>query len=66
MGAGEGGLAETPLLLRSPPKGGPKMMKRKSSWHRRRRSKILAVSLQHRKGMRGGGVTPSSCGVRPF
>ena len=35
-----------------PAKGGPKF-----SWHRRRRSKILAVSLKHWKGRRGGGVT---------
>ena len=29
--------------------------KLKSSWHQRRRSKILAVSLKHWKGRRGGG-----------
>ena len=37
-----------------PAKGGPKILKLKSSWHRRRRSKILAVSLKHWKGKTGG------------
>ena len=37
-----------------PAEGGPNIVKRKSSWHRRRRSKSLAVSLRHWKG-RGGG-----------
>ena len=41
--------------LWSPAEGGPKNSKRKSSWHRRRRSKILAVSCKHWKGRRGGG-----------
>ena len=31
------------------------ILKLKSSWHRRRRSKILAVSLKHWKGRTGGG-----------
>ena len=44
--------------LWSPPEGGPKFLKRKSSWPRRRRSKILAVSLKHRKGRRGGLAPP--------
>ena len=39
-----------------PAKGGPKIFKPKSSWGRTRRSKIEAVSLQHWKGRRGGGV----------
>ena len=43
------------LPLWSPPKAGRKFLKRKSSWHRRRRSKILAVSLKHWKGRMGGG-----------
>ena len=37
-----------------PAKGGPKLLKHKSSWHRRRLSKILAVSLKHWKGRTGG------------
>ena len=37
-----------------PTEGGPKFLKLKSSWHRRRRSKILTVSLKHWKGKRGG------------
>ena len=43
---------------------GPKTFQRKSSWHQRRRSKSLAVSLKHWKGRRGvqggggGGGTP--------
>ena len=49
-----------------PAEGGPNFLKRKSSWHRRCRSKILAVSLKHWKGRReggeegigGGGYTP--------
>ena len=43
-----------------PAKGGPKNLNLKSSWHRRRRSKILAVTLKHWKGRRGGsrGCTP--------
>ena len=36
-----------------PAEGRPKNLKLKSSWHRRRRSKILAVSLEHWKGRRG-------------
>ena len=48
----------TPLLPGSPygpAEGGRKILKRKSSWHRRRQSKILAVSLKHWKGRKGGG-----------
>ena len=56
---GGGGLARTPPSSQGPPmvpaKGGPKNLKLKSTWHRRRRRKILAVSLKHWKG-RGGGV----------
>ena len=63
-GGGQGGLAGTPLLPGSPFGPPPKAGRNpKSSWHRRRRSKILAVSLKHWKGRRGGvwggrGVTP--------
>ena len=38
-----------------PAKGGPKILKRKCSWRRRSRLKILDVSLKHWKGTRGGG-----------
>ena len=38
----------------APAEGGPKILKVQSSWHRRRRSKTLAVSLKHWKGRRGG------------
>ena len=41
--------------LWSPLKAGRKFCKRESSWHRRHRSKILAVSLKHWKGRGGGG-----------
>ena len=53
-----------PLLPGSPsgPEGGPKILKRKSSWHRRRRSKILAASLKHWKGRGGGGALPAAHG----
>ena len=79
-----GGFGRTPpppsVPLWSPPKGDRKILKRKSSWHRRRRSKILAVSLKHCKRRREGGrgskgrevgggqgrYPPSSYGVRPF
>ena len=44
--------------LWSPAKGGPNILKPKSSWHRRRRSRIGAVSLKHWKGRRRGGVPP--------
>ena len=37
-----------------PAEGGPKILKLQSSWHRRRRSKVLAVSLKHLKRIRGG------------
>ena len=33
-----------------PAEGGPNILKLQSSWHRRRRSKMLAVSLKHWKG----------------
>ena len=55
-----------------PAEGGPKILKLKSSWHRRLRSKMWAVSLKQWKGRRGGGSRgggyppPSACGVRPF
>ena len=55
---GGGGLAGTPLLPGSsygPRRRRPKICKPKSSWHRRRRSKILDVSLKHWKGRRGRG-----------
>ena len=64
-----------PLPPVVPTEGGPKFFKLKSSWRRRRRSKILAVNLKHWKGRRGGrekggpgggGLTPSSYCVRPF
>ena len=42
--------------LWSPPKAGRKILKLTSSWHRRHRSRILAVSLKHWKGRKGGGV----------
>ena len=57
---GRGGLAGTPLLLRSP--YGPRrrwakdFFWLKSSWHRRRRSQSLAVSLKHWKGRWVGGM----------
>ena len=38
-----------------PAEGEPKILKLKSSWHRRPRSQVLAVSLKHWKGRRGGG-----------
>ena len=49
-GGEQGGLAGR-QLLRGPPYG-PRL---KSSCHRRRRSKKLAVSLKHWKGWMGGG-----------
>ena len=57
---------ETARLCTSPAEGGPKFLKLKSSWHRRRRSKILAVSLIGKGGGSRGGYPPSSYGVRPF
>ena len=58
-GGGEGGLAGTPPSSQGPrmvpAEGRPKILKRKSSWHRRRRSKIVPVSLKHWKRRRGGG-----------
>ena len=51
----------------APAEGGHKILKRKSSWHRRRRSKTLAVSLKHRKGRRGarggGGGSAQGLGI---
>ena len=43
--------SEGPPLV--PAEGGPTFFKLKSSWHRRRRGKILAVSPKHWKGRRG-------------
>ena len=56
---GEGGWLGPPFS-QSPPtvpaEGGPKVLKLKSSWQRRFRSKMtLAVSRKHWKGRRGGG-----------
>ena len=73
-GGREGGLAGTPSSQGPPVVPSRRILKRKSSWHRRRRSKILAVSLQHWKGGKGGGsrgvqggpTPPSYYGVRPF
>ena len=57
-----GGFGWDPPSSQGPPvvpaegaEGGPKkiFLKRKSSWHRRRRTKILAVSLKHWKGRCG-------------
>ena len=59
---GRGGFRRDPPPPRVPlwslPKGGRKFLKLKSSWHRRRRSKILAVSHTHykRRGEGGRGV----------
>ena len=55
-GGGGGWLGPPPprVPLRSPLKAA-EIFTLKSSWHRRRRSKILAVSVKHRKGRRGGG-----------
>ena len=69
---GGGGVGWDPPSSQGPPmgpaEGGQTNFKLQSSWHR---SKILAVSLKHWKGRRGGGsrgggTPPSSCGVRPF
>ena len=49
-----------------PAEGGPNVLKRKSSWHQRRRSKTLAVSLKYWKGRRGGRglvTRTETCGV---
>ena len=46
----------------APAEGGPKTLTFQSSWHRRRRSKNLAVRLKHWRGRRGGG----SRGVIPL
>ena len=75
-GGGEGGFGWPPpppmVPLWSPPKAGQKNLKLTSSWHRRRRSKMLAFSIKHWKGRRGGrGLqgggypTSSSYSVRP-
>ena len=54
---GGGGVGWDPLRYPyGPCRRRAKNVKLKSSWHRRRRSKILAVSLKHGKGRRGGGV----------
>ena len=67
-GWGGGGMAGTPLLPESP--YGPRRrqaqnFKLKSSWHRRCRIKILAVSLKHWKGRRVGGSRGGG-GMRPL
>ena len=52
-----------PLLPGSPmvpAEGGPNILKRKSSWHRRHRSENSAVSLKHWKGRRR--APPAVCG----
>ena len=54
-GGGWLGTTSSPGSPMVPAEGGPNILKLKSSWHRRRPSKILAVSLQHWKGERGGG-----------
>ena len=55
-GGGFGRTLPPPMgLLWSPPKAGRKFLKLQSSWHRKRRSKILAVSLKHYKRRREGG-----------
>ena len=59
-GGGEGrGVWLGPPSSQGPPmvptEGGPKIWKLKSSWHRRRRSNILAVSLEDWNGRKGGG-----------
>ena len=51
--------------LWSPPKAGRKLLKLKSSWHRKRPSKFLGVSLKHWKGRKGGGVRGGG-GVAPL
>ena len=69
---GRGGLAGTPppprVPLWPPPKVGQKILKRKSSWHRRRRKEKFGCRPQtlEREGGEGGATPPSSCGVRPF
>ena len=69
-GGGEGGWLGPPSS-QGPPmvpaEGRPKIFKGQSSWHRRRRSKILAASLKHWKGRgeggsRGGGAPPTVYG----
>ena len=47
-----------------PAEGGPRILKLKSTWHRRHRKKILAVSLKHWKrseGPGGGGALLLGC-----
>ena len=63
-----GGWAPPPprVALWPPPKAGQTFLKLQSSWHRRRRSKILAVSLKHWKGRKGGGGGGSRGGVPPL
>ena len=56
---GGGGVGWDPPPPMGPAEGGPKKFKLKSSWHRRHRSKNLAVSLQlWKRGGSGGGVPP--------
>ena len=62
-----GGVQPDPPSSYSPPmtpaEGGPQILKLKSSWHRRRRSKIFAVSLKHYKRRREGGKGSKGRGV---
>ena len=60
-GGSEGGVWLGPpppprVPLWAPAEGAAKDLKRKSAWHRRRRSKMLAVGLKHWKGEREGGA----------
>ena len=62
----EGGGPPSPRVpRRSPSKAGYKILNRKSSWHRRGRSEMLAVSLKHWKGRRGGGKGVQGGGTPP-
>ena len=69
-GSEKGGLAGTPPPPRVPrmvpAEGGPKSFQVKSSWHQRRRSKILAASLKHWKGRRGGESRQGGGGGAPL
>ena len=73
-GGSEGGgwgvrLPPPPPYSQGPPmvpaEGGPKIFERKSSWHRRHRSKTLAVSLKHWKGGLGRGTGGPGGGAAP-
>ena len=54
-GRGGGGFGWYPPPPMVPAEAAPKFLKLKSSWHRRHRSKMLAVRLKRWKGRRGGG-----------